>query len=324
RSTCRRRCASFRSAPAPRWHTGWPPTTWETVRARAAPSPPAEPGAETLHHRAGRGVSSVFLLSRARSLVHHRAGRGAALPPLGNSCPGDGLLRYGATVPPGRTGRHGRRTTRKERMLPAQTPPRRVRRGVSPPDRGRSRRLRAAVAGATALALLLTGSAASASPGAAADPSGLASATTPYGTLTASQLAELGSRGNGVVELTLITGDRVRVSLADGRPVVRGIVPAHRDGGPDVAFYTLTRGDRVYVVPSDAAGLVAQDVLDLELFNLAELAELAAHGTVGEVPVIVTHERRVTARVGSSPVDGATVERILPSIQATAQRIDGD
>src|SRR5690606_3189467 len=88
--------------------------------------------------------------------------------------------------------------------------------------------------------------------------------------------------------------------------------------------YTLTRGDRVYVVPSDAAGLVAQDVLDLELFNLAELAELAAHGTVGEVPVIVTHERRVTARVGSSPVDGATVERILPSIQATAQRIDGD
>lgn len=130
------------------------------------------------------------------------------------------------------------------------------------------------------------------------------------------------------LDLTLVTGDRVRVGVGgDGAPAVRKIVPAPRDGGADVAFHTITRTGQTYVVPADALSLVATDVLDLELFNIAKLAAHVLDGTVGEVPVIMTESVRAGRRSGpavTGEVPGATVERKLPSIDGAALRIDGD
>ena len=188
--------------------------------------------------------------------------------------------------------------------------------------RPRARRvLRAVAVGVAAVGLVMSGSAATARPAATPQPPG-------YGTtlddLPADVVSRLAAAAGpaAAVPLALVTGDEVRVGLgADGRPQVRQVVAAPREDGREVAFHTIRRGDRVYVVPGDALPLVADGVLDLELFNLAKLATLAAYGTAGEVPVIVGHS--VDARSARAAA-GTTLERRLPVINATSQTISGD
>lgn len=135
-------------------------------------------------------------------------------------------------------------------------------------------------------------------------------------------LAELAGSDIGA-PLPLITGDLLVVGVdGDGEPVVRDIVAAPRERGTQVVFYTLTRGDQVYVLPSDALPLVGAGVLDWELFNPAKLAAHAAQGTVDELPVIVTYDGAVAAQRAPAQVDGATVEHALPSINGTAVTIE--
>lgn len=131
-----------------------------------------------------------------------------------------------------------------------------------------------------------------------------------------------GNRAN--VPLTLVTGDKVRIGVTeDRRPVVSGIEPAARPGHESVAFHTVTRNDQVYVVPDDALPLLRADLLDWELFNLAKLADWAAAGTTGEVPVIATYTGTARARTATT-VTGTTAKNVLPSINARSMAIKGD
>ncbi|MFH8688331.1 hypothetical protein ACH4EC_15875 [Streptomyces anulatus] len=92
------------------------------------------------------------------------------------------------------------------------------------------------------------------------------------------------------LSLTLVTGDKGQIGITEERdPVVREIVPATRPGNESVLFRTVTRNDQVYVVPEDAMSLLRADVLDWELFNLAKLADWAAEGSTGDVPVITAY-----------------------------------
>lgn len=128
---------------------------------------------------------------------------------------------------------------------------------------------------------------------------------------------------SAIVPLTLVTGDRVHVDLAGQAPVVKDVIQAPRAADETVAFYTLTNDTGTYVVPDDALDLLSSGLLAWELFNVDKLAGLVAGGTIGEVPVIVTHSSSAATR--SAPtVAGATVDKTLPLIDATSQTIDGD
>ncbi|HLU46074.1 MAG TPA: S8 family serine peptidase [Natronosporangium sp.] len=189
----------------------------------------------------------------------------------------------------------------------------------------RKRRLAALTVGATLLGLVLSTTAASAQP--ATSNSGPTSYQITLDGLPASTqelLAEVAG-SNLRATLTLITGDQVVVGLNhDGVPVVQDIVAAPRADGATPVFYTVTRHDQVYVLPSDALSLLGANVLDWELFNLAKLAAHVANGTVDQVPVIVTYRSAVAARLAPAEVPGATVERTFDSIDGAAVTIEAD
>ncbi|MEV0950027.1 S8 family serine peptidase [Promicromonospora sp. NPDC050249] len=85
--------------------------------------------------------------------------------------------------------------------------------------------------------------------------------------------------------VTLITGDRVTLTrYADGRSSAAVTPGTGREG---IAFQRITEGDRLYVIPSDVAGLVP-DRMDRALFNVSGLVAAGyddAHRDT--VPVIV-------------------------------------
>ncbi|MFC0504914.1 S8 family peptidase [Micromonospora costi] len=124
--------------------------------------------------------------------------------------------------------------------------------------------------------------------------------------------------------LTLVTGDKVYVGIdANGKPVVRDTESAARPDGSSVVFHTITRRGVVHVVPNDALSLLGSGLLDWGLFDLTKLAMLAASGTVGEVPVLVTYTEKATADKALKAA-GATVDRALPSIGGRSMTIAGD
>ncbi|RIQ24569.1 S8 family peptidase [Jiangella rhizosphaerae] len=189
--------------------------------------------------------------------------------------------------------------------------------------RHRRKRLAAATAGVALLALVMSAAATSAHP--VTDRLDDARSVLDGLPDDAQELLADVAGGDAGVPLTLITGDQVVVGLDDdGAPVVQDIVVASRTDGSQPVLYTIMREDRVYVVPSDAMPLIDSDVLDWELFNVAELAEHVAAGTVGAVPVIVTYPGSVAARRAPQEMPGATVERTFTSIAGSALTIDGD
>ncbi|MEU9507383.1 S8 family peptidase [Micromonospora sp. NPDC048170] len=128
--------------------------------------------------------------------------------------------------------------------------------------------------------------------------------------------------------LTLITGDVVHVGLsAQGKPEVRRIEAATRADGAGVAFHTITYKGNVHVVPSDALSLIGTGLLDWGLFDLAELAKVAAGGTVGQVPTLITYtDKAIAARSAapkSAPMAGAAKGRTLRSINGQAMTVKG-
>ncbi|MPZ25437.1 MAG: S8 family serine peptidase [Micromonosporaceae bacterium] len=120
-----------------------------------------------------------------------------------------------------------------------------------------------------------------------------------------------------LVTLTLLTGDQVQVQHLPGGDQAVEIDPAPRDGYAP-SFETIERDQDLYVIPSDAAGLVP-DLLDRELFNVSKLA---GYGYTDGIPVITTSQDRVAAQ-SAGAVAGATVTADLPSIDGQAVTIDG-
>ncbi|MFI5998180.1 S8 family peptidase [Streptomyces sp. NPDC051362] len=132
-------------------------------------------------------------------------------------------------------------------------------------------------------------------------------------------LARIVAESGGSVPVTLVTGDKVHIGVdKDGKPVVRDTESAPRPGGPPVAFHTITRQGKAYVVPDDALPLVGKGLLDWSLFDLSELATLVAAGKDDRVPVLVTYtDTADTPR----KVAGASSGRALPSINGRSMNI---
>ncbi|MFE8953499.1 S8 family serine peptidase [Streptomyces althioticus] len=133
-------------------------------------------------------------------------------------------------------------------------------------------------------------------------------------------LARFVSASGGSVPVTLITGDKVDVGVEDGTWAVRDIESATRPDGPPVAFHTITRQGKVYVVPDDALGLVGKGLLDWGLFDLSQLVTLAAAGRGNAVPVLVTYTDPAKADA-TRKVAGASGGRALPSINGRSMNI---
>ncbi|MFE2089470.1 S8 family serine peptidase [Streptomyces sp. NPDC059460] len=183
------------------------------------------------------------------------------------------------------------------------------------------RRLAVAAAGITVLGTVMSSTAANASNPTPA-PSSLTSLNLPASVHDSLLQAAAGNRAD--LSLTLVTGDKVQIGIAEDRkPVVREIVPATRPGNESVLFHTVTRNDQVYVVPEDALSLLRADVLDWELFNLAKLADWAAEGRTGEVPVITEYSGKASARTAATAA-GTTAKTVLPSINARSMSIKGN
>ncbi|MFF2409877.1 S8 family serine peptidase [Streptomyces sp. NPDC058092] len=183
------------------------------------------------------------------------------------------------------------------------------------------RRLAAAAAGITVLGTVMSSTAANASNPTPA-PSSLTALNLPASVHDSLLQAAAGNRAN--LSLTLVTGDKVQIGITeDQKPVVREIVPATRPGNESVLFHTVTRNDQVYVVPEDALSLLRADVLDWELFNLAKLADWAAEGRTGEVPVITAYSGKASARTAATAA-GTTAKTVLPSINARSMSIKGN
>ncbi|HLS39985.1 MAG TPA: S8 family serine peptidase [Ornithinicoccus sp.] len=147
---------------------------------------------------------------------------------------------------------------------------------------------------------------------ATADPGGAAPAAGAPGWVT-----DAAGDGTAAHEVTLITGDTVRVATAaDGTRTVT--VEPRPGAGP--GFWTHEIGDDLYVVPQDVAPLVP-DRLDPELFNVSLLAELGSTDGPEGVPVILGydegHRAPAATTLGEDPVR-------LDSVNGVAVEVDED
>ncbi|GLH96659.1 peptidase [Phytohabitans aurantiacus] len=109
--------------------------------------------------------------------------------------------------------------------------------------------------------------------------------------------------------VTLITGDVVTIqTLAGGQQIADVKRPDNATGGVRVE----SGGGDLYVLPDEAVPLVNADRLDRRLFNVTDLVEMGYDDAkAGGIPLIAT---------GTLP--SATVVRRLPSIGASAVRVD--
>lgn len=177
------------------------------------------------------------------------------------------------------------------------------------------RHLGAATVGLTILGMVVPTAAAQ-----AADPPRTPTAKT----ATTEPTLAAGASPGAAVPVTLVTGDRVYVGRGtDGKPTVGRTEAAPRSDGSFVAFHTITRTGRTYVVPNDALALLGSGVLDWSLFDIAELKDLVASGRTGAVPVIVTYSGQQTA-AKAPKVSGASGGRLLSSINARSTTVAGN
>ncbi|WP_416985819.1 S8 family peptidase [Streptomyces sp. T028] len=167
----------------------------------------------------------------------------------------------------------------------------------------------AAVAPLTALALATT----------------LLSGTTQAATAdsTAGSTAAAGTSGAAGRTVTLVTGDKVTLD-ASGK--VTGVQAA--EGREDVRFrIRRTIGGSTYVIPGDAARLIADGIADRRLFDVTELVKLGYDdASRADLPLIVTYAKGRSVAASSLSATGAKVERDLPSVNGdavTARKSEG-
>lgn len=138
-------------------------------------------------------------------------------------------------------------------------------------------------------------------------------------------------------DITLITGDRVQVTIpATGQPQVRTELSARPDGR-QILVRSLVDHDNLYVLPSDAAELIAAGRLDRRLFDVRRLiAEGYTDSAAATLPVVVgysgqgpdlrsarsraTAENSLRAKADGLPASRAT--RALESINGAALAVE--
>jgi subtilisin family serine protease len=126
--------------------------------------------------------------------------------------------------------------------------------------------------------------------------------------------------GEASVTVTLITGDRVLVHPVRGGQPEYTMQPAKgREGTP---VLRRTEAGDTYMIPADAAPLVAAGRVDRRLFNVTKLVEFGYDDrSRAEMPLIVTYtDAAPAAAAGRSRVaaTGARVTRGLKSINGEA------
>ncbi|OLF05207.1 hypothetical protein BLA60_37245 [Actinophytocola xinjiangensis] len=122
--------------------------------------------------------------------------------------------------------------------------------------------------------------------------------------------------------VTLITGDRVRLTESGGRYTATA-EPARRPNGHQPVFDIRSSPERILVVPDDARAAVDAGVLDRSLFDVTYLARNGyADDSTGDVPVIVRYDRaaRAFATAQALPASDATLP--LPSVRGAALTVD--
>ncbi|MPZ28978.1 MAG: S8 family serine peptidase [Micromonosporaceae bacterium] len=141
-------------------------------------------------------------------------------------------------------------------------------------------------------------------------------AAAPGGAADVVELSSLPAAAAGE-SVTLVTGDQVRLAPTGSDRWVAAVEPAPRAGQPP-EFEVIEDGEDVYVLPSDAAPLIP-DQLDRELFNLTKLTEF---GYTDGVPVIVTGvPGGEPARAAAAQPDGLSVTAGLPSVDGYAATV---
>ncbi|MGW0821640.1 S8 family peptidase [Streptomyces sp. NPDC002845] len=122
--------------------------------------------------------------------------------------------------------------------------------------------------------------------------------------------------GDNGVTVTLITGDTVSITqLGGGRQAVH-VTPGKGRSG--VVFHQQEEAGELSVIPSDALGLLHTGTLDDRLFNVTALIrDRFDDAHLDALPLIVGHTGD-RAPVALARADGATNERTLESIDATA------
>ncbi|MEV4159677.1 S8 family serine peptidase [Nonomuraea dietziae] len=118
--------------------------------------------------------------------------------------------------------------------------------------------------------------------------------------------------------ITLITGDTVRLGQGGGHAIERG------PGRENITFAIDQVGDRLRVVPSDAAPLLASGLLDSRLFDVSNLLDFD-YDRHRHLPLIISYDgstakSRVHDRAAAA---GARVVRELPTIDALAVHAEG-
>jgi subtilisin family serine protease len=118
------------------------------------------------------------------------------------------------------------------------------------------------------------------------------------GTASASEVAADGpsASGPGPAQITLITGDRLVVS-ADGAVTASTV----RRG---IQFTVFRHDGHVFVIPSDAAPLVAAGRLDQQLFDVTALGQAGYDDRRADLPLVVKTAKRAATRARDAITKG--------------------
>ncbi|WP_067137132.1 S8 family serine peptidase [Microtetraspora malaysiensis] len=114
----------------------------------------------------------------------------------------------------------------------------------------------------------------------------------------------LSGLGAGAHAITLITGDKVRLTDTGGGRYAVDTEPVPRPDGGLPTLATLSGPDGVYVLPSDAMPAIDAGKLDRRLFNVKYLAENGyTDDATAQVPVIVQYQGTPPAATLKSSAD---------------------
>lgn len=134
-------------------------------------------------------------------------------------------------------------------------------------------------------------------------------------TVSARLAASTAARPDVTGTVTLITGDKVAVTVGNGRTTATVSDPKGRPGGAHV----LSVGPDTYVYPDEALPWIASGALDEHLFNVSELLKDGYDDSHSDrLPLIVTYtDAAARARSAKTP-EGARRSLTLSSIQGAA------
>lgn len=151
-------------------------------------------------------------------------------------------------------------------------------------------------------------------------PPAAASATRAPAPPSASASASAKAGAVAVTEVTLVTGDRVRLVTRPGAPASATVERQYARPGISYLERTIPGpGGQpdLLVIPSDAAGLIVSGVADTRLFDVSELAR-DGYTATSALPLIVGYPGGAAPALAPALRPAAALTRSLPSIGGAA------